>query len=58
MKEPSFDKSTIMGKGEEQKKDNPVSEGDMNRPKLLWDIAKEFNSDTEADQEGEDQEGG
>ena len=41
-------------KGEEKVKDNPVSEGDMEHPKLLRNIAKE--GATKADQEGDKQE--
>ena len=40
-----------MGKGKEKVKYYPVSEGDRKWPKLLWDIAKEGNYSTEADQE-------
>ena len=42
------------GKGEEQVKDNPVSEGDWKHPILLWYLSEE--GPTEADQEGEGQE--
>ena len=42
-------------KGEEQVKDNSLGEGGRKRTKLLRDISKEV--DTEADQEGEEQEG-
>ena len=42
------------GKGEEQVKYNPASEGDQKQPMLLQDILEE--GDTDADQEGEEQE--
>ena len=48
-------KGKELGKGEEQVKDNTVSEGDRKRHMLLQDILK--GGTTEVDQEGDQKEG-
>ena len=50
-KDHPFSVSNVTGKGGNQAKDVPASEGGRNRPKALWGIEKEGKSITSSDQE-------